>query len=88
MNYLNKNSTGVAVGFVISGMHFLWSMMVLLGVGQMFMDFIFWAHMIHMQMIIGPFEFTAFATLLIVTFISGYIMGWLFAYVWNWLHEK
>jgi hypothetical protein len=86
MNTLNTQKTALAVGCFLGGWHLLWSLLVLIGWGQPIIDFVLWAHMVHLQYIVGPFELVAAATLIVFTFIVGYAMGWLFAALWNWLH--
>ncbi|OGG56933.1 hypothetical protein A3D71_02495 [Candidatus Kaiserbacteria bacterium RIFCSPHIGHO2_02_FULL_55_20] len=87
MNTLNTNKAGLTVGLFIGGLHAVWSVLVLSGFAQTLYDFILWAHMIHLPIIIGPFEVTAAITLVIVTFLMGYAFGYAFAYLWNWLHR-
>lgn len=88
MNNLNVQKTSLAFGLLLSGFHFCWAVLVFLGIAQAIVDFVLWAHMIHMQYTAGPFEFSAALTLLVFTFVTGYIMGFVFASVWNWLHAK
>jgi len=88
MNQLNQQKTALTVGVFLGGWHLVWSALVALGVGQLLIDFILWAHMIHLQYVVGPFEFSAAAVLIVVTFILGYVSGWTFAYLWNRLHRS
>ncbi len=88
MNHLNYQKTGMAVGFFLGGWHLLWSLLVLIGVGQPLIDFVLWAHMMHMQWVVGPFDLTAAATLVGITFVFGYLFGLAFAYIWNVLHKS
>jgi hypothetical protein len=85
---LDRNKTGVAVGLLLGGWHLLWSLLVAVGWGQPLIDLVLWAHMVHLQYVVGPFEFTAAAALVLLTTLAGYAFGWLFAFVWNILHQK
>lgn len=85
--HLNPGKTGLALGVLIAGLHFVWSVLVLLGWGQALVDFILWAHMIHVGEMVGPFDLTACITLLVVTGIVGYVVGYVFAMVWNKVHK-
>jgi len=87
MNTLNVHTTGLVVGIFLGGWHLIWSVLVLLGVGQPLIDFVLWAHMIHLPYVVGPFELGASATLVIVTFLFGCAIGYAFAWIWNWLHR-
>ncbi len=88
MNHFNQQKTAFTFGVVLAGWHLMWSLIVALGVGQLIYDFVLWAHMIHLPIIIGPFDLQAAAVLIVMTFGVGYMMGWTFAYVWNRLHRN
>ena len=79
----NKNNVGLVFGAVLGGWHVLWALLVWLGWAQAIYDFILWAHMIHLQFTIGPFDPMAAITLVIITAIFGYLIGWVGAWVWN-----
>jgi hypothetical protein len=87
MNTLNQHKVAVTVGLFLGGWHVVWSLLVALGIGQALYDFILWAHMIHLPVVIGPFDIAASAVLIVVTSCIGYIFGWAFAFLWNWLHR-
>jgi len=61
--------------------------MIALGLGQMIVDFIFWAHMLHMQIIVGPFDMMATVVLVICTAVLGYVFGYVGGIVWNKVHR-
>lgn len=65
----------------------VWSLLVLSGFGQTLSDFVFWAHMIHVDVVIGPFDLVAAVTLVLMTTVVGYILGYLGAWVWNRMHS-
>jgi hypothetical protein len=87
MTQLNPRKVGIALGFLVSGFHLVWSVLVALGWGQMLTDFILWAHMMHMEYVVGPFDLVASVTLVVVTFFVGLVMGYGFATIWNRLHR-
>lgn len=87
MNNLNINKTGLVVGLFLGGWHLLWSLLVLTGVGQALIDFVLWAHMIHLPYVVGPFELLAAVTLIILTSLVGYALGAAFAWAWNRIHR-
>lgn len=84
--YLNSFKVGVALGAVTGGFHLCWSMLVALGWAQPVIDFIFWAHFIEPIYVIEPFEFTRAVALLLLTVSIGFVLGLVFAWVWNALH--
>jgi len=88
MHQLHVQKTALTLGWFVSAMHLIWSVLVAMGIGQWLMDFIFWAHMIHLPITVGPFDLIASVTLIAVTFVVGYIFGYVFAIIWNRLHQE
>ena len=88
MNHINVKNCALTVGFMFSGVHIFWSILVLTNLAQPLIDFIMWAHMIHMQRIVGEFDLTAAVTLIVVTFLVGALVGKVFAMIWNKVHKK
>lgn len=84
----NIHKTGLVFGALLGGWHLVWSLLVLSGLAQAVYDFILWAHMIHLPLVIGPFDLTAAATLVIMTAAMGYVMGVVGAYIWNYFHKQ
>jgi hypothetical protein len=80
---INKNKTGLTFGFLVSFLHLCWSVLVALGLAQALVTFILNVHMIAMPVAIMPFSLVSAVTLVIVTFVVGYIFGWLMAFFWN-----
>ena len=80
---ISKNKTGLTFGFLMSFMHLMWSILVALGIAQAFLNFIFNIHMLNMPIAIMPFNLVKALVLIIVTFVVGYIFGWLMAFFWN-----
>jgi len=83
----NPNKVGLVFAILLGGWHLVWSILVATGVGQVLYDFILWAHMIRLAIIIGPFDLTASITLIIVTAIFGYVIGYIASAVWSRMHR-
>ncbi len=83
MEAINKNKTGLTFGFLISFFHLFWSILVALGVAQALLDFVFNLHMLDVPMTVASFNLAKALGLVIITFIAGYIFGWLMAFFWN-----
>lgn len=83
MNSLNKNKTGLTTGVIFGVFHLAWVGLVASGVAQPIMDWIFKLHFIQPLYIITSFDFIKALTLIAVTFSVGFILGWMFAAVWN-----
>jgi len=87
MHHLSPTKTALAVGVFLGSWHLIWSLLVALNWGQPLYDFILWAHMIHLQLTIGPFVLVAATVLVVVTFLIGCAIGYVFAVIWNWFHR-
>jgi len=87
MHHLNPIKTALSVGVFLGSFHLIWSLLVALNWAQAIYDFILWAHMIHLQLTIGPFDLAAAAVLVVVTFLVGCVVGYVFALIWNWFHR-
>lgn len=84
----NKNKVGLAAGKLLATLHLLWIIAIGAGAAQWYLDTIFRLHMLNNPFTVLPFSWASAIELLIITFIVGYIVGWIFAYYWNWLHRK
>ena len=84
---LNAHKAGLALGGLFGAAHFAWSLVVLLGVGQALLDFIFRLHMIPPVYTVGPFDVVMSASLIVVTAVIGYAVGYVFALIWNRVHN-
>ncbi len=80
---MNNHKTGVVFAVVLGGFHLVWSVLVALGWAQKIYDFILWAHMVHLNIVIGPFNMTAAIMLVIMTALIGYVFGYFGSWVWN-----
>lgn len=87
MQYLSPIKTALSIGVFLGACHVIWSLFVALNWAQALYDFILWAHMIHLRLTIAPFDLVAATTLVVVTFLVGCVMGYVFALFWNWFHR-
>lgn len=83
MEIIDKNKTGLTFGFLISSMHLFWSILVALGIAQVLLNFVLNIHMLDIPVSVMPFSLVKAIGLIVVTFILGYIFGWLMAFFWN-----
>lgn len=86
-HYISPSKTALTFGLLIGGFHVVWSVLVALGLAQALIDFIFWAHMLTVPVVVKAFDATAAVTLIIVTAIIGSVFGYCMAVIWNWLHR-
>lgn len=87
-HYISPAKTAITFAVLFGGLHLVWSILVALGWAQAIIDFIFWAHMINLPVVISAFDLTATVTLVVITSIIGYIFGYFMAIIWNYLHRE
>jgi thiamine transporter ThiT len=88
MTILNPQKVGLALGSLVGLLHFLWSVLIALGVGQALVDWIYEVHMIEVSTVnVLPFSLSSAVVLVVVTFVIGNVVGYLFASIWNKVQE-
>jgi hypothetical protein len=80
--------SGLVLGVVIGLWHLIWSLLVASGWAQPFIDFVFWMHFIRPVYVIEPFNLGTATILVVVTAVIGFVIGCLFAVLWNWFHKR
>lgn len=88
MKELDKNTTGLILGTFAGLVHLLWAVIVGFGFGQVLLDFIYSMHFLNNPFSVSSFDVVRAVMLVVVTFVVGYVGGWVFAAVWNTLLEK
>ena len=87
MNHLNPKKVGLAVGKFLGGVHLVWAILVALGWAQALVNFSFWAHMVSLPFVVKTFDLSTAVTLVVVAAIVGYVVGHIFALIWNRVHR-
>jgi hypothetical protein len=85
---VSKNKTGLALGLILGLWHLMWSVLVAVGLAQVFVDWIFHLHFIQPPYRITAFRFGLAAVLIAVTTVTGYVSGWVLAAIWNLLQRE
>lgn len=88
MTHIHPHKAGLALGLLFGGVHLVWSIIVALGWGQWLIDFILWAHMVQVDYVVGPYDLAASLTVIGLTFVVGFVVGTVFARIWNKLHAS
>jgi len=88
MKKLEEGQVALIIGTFVGLIHVVWSLMVALGLAQLYLDWILGLHFLNNPFIIGPFEPTNALILIIVTFVAGYLVGWVFTWIWNRILKK
>ena len=83
---LNPYKTGLALGGLAAVVHLLWSIVIALGWGQGLLDFGFSMHSIKPVFLVQPFDLVRSIELIILAAIIGFIVGKVFAHIWNKVH--
>ena len=84
---MSKTRAGLAVGLFAALIHLLWALIVMVmpNAAQSYLDFVFPLHFIGNVFSVIAFNFTNAIILVVMAFVGGYIFGWLFAVIWDWL---
>lgn len=85
---LVPHKVGLVVGAFFGIVHAIWAAVVALGFAQTFMNWIYSLHFLNNPFVVAPFDIGVAITLVIVTFIVGYILGQIFTSVWNYLLKQ
>lgn len=82
-NILNPQKVGLAFGGVLGFFHFVWSVLVALGVAQPLLDMVLRLHMLDFSYTVLPFSVVSAAMLIVMTTLVGFVVGYVFAVIWN-----
>ena len=85
---IKPHKLGLVFATLLGGIHFIWSLLVLLGWAQPLVDFSMWAHMVHMMVIVGPFDLVSSATVIVIAACIGFAIGNIVALLWNKLSRS
>lgn len=85
---LDRNRTGLIVGMVLGLWHFAWSALVWLGFAQKLLDLVLWLHFLGVPVQVQAFSLGRALGLVAFTFATGYVLGWIFAFVWEAYHPS
>ena len=88
MKRLQPPSVGLVVGLSLGLLHLVWSLLVMVGWAQGIMDFILSLHFLSNPYVMQTFDVTKALMLVFITFIVGYVVGWVFTVIWNMMLKK
>ena len=86
MHHISPKNAGFALGAVLGLWHALWSALVAFDLAQPLIDFIFKMHFIAPIYAVEVFDWGTAITLVIMTSVIGFVLGYVFALIWNKLH--
>ncbi len=85
---LNPNKIGLTLGSLAALAHLIWAIIIKLGFGGNILGGIMRLHFISAPVAITPFKIGTAIFLIIAAFVGGYVLGWLFAFFWNYYDKK
>lgn len=85
---LDPQKTGLALGSLAALMHVVWSLLVALGLTQGWMDWVFSLHFLNNPYTVAPFDVVTALMLVVLAGIMGFVVGWVFATIWNYWQKK
>ena len=80
---LKGNKVGMALGLFVGLMHAIWEIVLSTGNGQKLLDWKFGMHSLNNPFMVRAFDATTATELIIISIIGGYIVGLIFASIWN-----
>ena len=86
-NTINANKAGLALGALLGLFHLSWALLIAFGWAQPAIDFVLWLHMIKPFMTVEAFSLGRAAGLVVFTAAFGYVLGCVFAVLWNRAHR-
>ncbi len=69
-------------------MHVVWAFLVSVGYAQSYLDMVYRFHFLNNPFVVSPFMMANAVKLIVFTSVVGYIMGFVFAFVWNKGHGR
>lgn len=82
---VNRHKLGLVFGTFLGCWHFVWALLVLSGMAQSLLNWIFRLHFIQPPYTILPFNLGVAVALILITSVIGYLSGWVLGAIWNWL---
>ncbi|MDY6777965.1 MAG: hypothetical protein SVU32_04810 [Candidatus Nanohaloarchaea archaeon] len=83
MTEINTNRAGLTLGILFGACHTLWIAAVGLGAGKLFLDLLHSIHFVSNPYTVTGFDPVTAVAGIIAAFASGYVIGWISAWVWN-----
>jgi hypothetical protein len=84
---MNKNKIGLVLGSFLGLFHLVWGLLIAIGFAQPLLDFIYNMHSLNNPFTVASFDLARSVGLIVVTFLVGYMVGYVFATIWNKFHK-
>jgi hypothetical protein len=86
MKSIHPIKAAITLALLAGSWHLCWSVLVALGWAQAIINFIFWIHFVQPIYVIQPFNLGLAAGLVVFTSAIAFVIGLIFATLWNRLH--
>ncbi len=80
---MNKKKTALVLGSFVGLVHLAWSVAIGLGWAQPWMNFVYRMHSLNNPFMVMPFDLGRSVGLVVITFVVGSVVGYIFATLWN-----
>ena len=84
---VNKNRLGLTIGIFAALLHAVWALIVVAGLAQSYLDWIFPLHFVNSVFDVAAFSLVNAVILIILAFVGGYVVGWILGAIWNWIKK-
>lgn len=88
MAKVDINKLGITLGVFFGLLHLLWGLVVLAGVAQVYLNWIFPMHFLNNVYTVNSFNALYLLVLVIMASICGYVMGLALGAIWNYVDKK
>jgi len=84
----NYGKPALVVAIFIAVIHALWALLVAIGVGETYLNWIFPLHFLNNVYSVSDFNIMTAIILVIIAFVFSYIAALLFAIIWKMVVKK
>ncbi len=84
---MNQHKVAVTLGVFAGLVHLVWEVLIALGFAQWYLDFVLGMHSLNNPYTVEPFNLSRGIMLVIVACVMGYVVGSVFAFVYNKVHK-
>lgn len=85
---LHPHKIGLVLGTLLGLGHLSWSFLVAIGLAKPLMNWLLSIHFISLSYSLEPFAFGNAVILIVVAAVWGYVVGYVFALIWNWMMKN
>ncbi len=88
MAQLNAKQTALTLGLTFALCHAAWSLVVATGFAQQVLNMKLANHFVIVSAGVASFDIVTALMSVVMAFVCGLVLGWVFAGIWNWTGKK